>query len=99
MAAAAFSTSTSSLRASQSVPTSSYSYETSSLTQLPNVNIPFEDLRKRMNDFTLRFDAFLEQGRKRVLNEHNEFKAKLSELQGMFPHSQHPDALPVLGIC
>ena len=35
-----------------------------------------------MNEFTLRFDTFLEQGRRRVLNEHNEFKAKLSELQG-----------------
>lgn len=81
MAAATFSTSTSSLRASQS-QAPSYNYANSTLTQLPNIDIPFEDLRKRMNEFTLRFDAFLEQGRKRVLNEHNEFKAKLSELQG-----------------
>src|SRR5690242_20323335 len=80
-AATAFSTSTSSLRASQSHQPS-YSYAGSHLTQLPNVDIPFEDLRKRMNEFTVRFDAFIEKGRRRVLEEHNDFKAKLSELHG-----------------
>ncbi|ETN46649.1 uncharacterized protein HMPREF1541_00835 [Cyphellophora europaea CBS 101466] len=79
-AATAFSTSTSFLRASQSQQQPTYSYSGSHLTQLPSVDIPFEDLRKRMNEFTVRFDAFLEKGRRRVLEEHNEFKAKLSEL-------------------
>ena len=80
-AATAFSTSTSSLRASQSQQPA-YSYSNSHLTQLPSVDIPFEDLRKRMNEFSLRFDAFLEKGRRRVLEEHNEFKVRLSELNG-----------------
>lgn len=80
-AATTFATSTSSLRASQSQqPT--FSYAGSHLTQLPSVDIPFEDLRKRMTEFTTRFDAFIEKGRRRVLDEHNDFKAKLSELHG-----------------
>jgi hypothetical protein len=80
-ATTSFSASTSSLRASQ-VQQQGFTYSGSHLTQLPNVDIPFEDLRKRMNEFSLRFDAFIETGRRRVLEEHNEFRAKLSELQG-----------------
>ncbi|KIW09849.1 hypothetical protein PV08_11950 [Exophiala spinifera] len=56
------------------------SYSDNPLTQLPAVDFNFDDLRKRMADFTLKFDAFIEQGRKRVLQERNEFRARLGEL-------------------
>jgi hypothetical protein len=82
VAPSAFSTSTSSLRASQSQNAPPFSYADSSLTQLPSVDIPFDDLRRRMAEFTIKFDAFIEKGRKRVLEERNEFKAKLSGLNG-----------------
>lgn len=35
-----------------------------------------------MADFTVKFDAFIERGRKRVLEERNEFRARLGELGG-----------------
>ena len=81
IAPSAFSTSTSSLRASQS-QAAPVSYSDSPLTQLPTVDIPFDDLRRRMAEFTVRFDAFIEKGRKRVLEERNEYKARMSELTG-----------------
>ena len=52
------------------------------LTQLPVVDFNFEDLRHRMALFTAKFDAFLERGRKRVLEERNDFRARLGELNG-----------------
>ncbi|KAF2139881.1 uncharacterized protein K452DRAFT_327822 [Aplosporella prunicola CBS 121167] len=48
---------------------------------LPTVNFGFEDLRARMASFSSRFDAFIEQGRKRVLEERNQFRINLAELQ------------------
>ena len=39
-----------------------------------------------MNAFTVKFDAFIEKGRKRVLEERNEFRGRLGELSGMFVH-------------
>jgi hypothetical protein len=77
----AFSASTSSFRASQSQH-APYSYSDSPLTQLPSVDIPFDDLRRRMAEFTVKFDSFIEKGRKRVLEERNDFKARLSGLNG-----------------
>lgn len=63
------------------------SYSDNSLTQLPRVDFNFEDLRQRMNAFTAKFDAFIEKGRKRVLEERNEFRGRLGELSGMkIPH-------------
>lgn len=53
------------------------------LTQLPHVDFNFEDLRQRMSAFTVKFDAFIERGRKRVLEERNEFRGRLGELAGM----------------
>ncbi|KAF7508743.1 hypothetical protein GJ744_008990 [Endocarpon pusillum] len=50
------------------------------LTQLPNVDFNFEELRQRMSAFTVKFDAFIERGRKRVLEERNEFRERLGEL-------------------
>jgi len=51
--------------------------------QLPSVNFNFEDLRERMSRFTTRFDDFIEKGRKRVLEERNQFRMNVTELQGM----------------
>ncbi|KAM0349801.1 hypothetical protein ACHAPU_003635 [Fusarium lateritium] len=49
--------------------------------QLPNTNFGFDDLRDRMAKFTARFDAFIEEGRKRVLEERNQFRMNVAELQ------------------
>ncbi|KAI1438620.1 chromosome segregation protein Spc25-domain-containing protein [Xylaria sp. CBS 124048] len=49
--------------------------------QLPSINFGFDDLRDRMAKFTAKFDAFIEQGRKRVLEERNQFRMELAELQ------------------
>ena len=51
---------------------------------LPNINFGFEELRDRMAKFTVKFDTFIEQGRKRVLEERNQFRMNVAELQGMF---------------
>ncbi|KAK1150334.1 kinetochore-associated Ndc80 complex subunit spc25 [Aspergillus melleus] len=48
---------------------------------LPSINFGFEDLRNRMAQFTARFDAFIERGRKQVLEERNQFKIGLAELE------------------
>jgi hypothetical protein len=50
---------------------------------LPSINFGFEDLRNRMAQFTAKFDAFIERGRKQVLEERNQFHINLAELQGM----------------
>ena len=47
-----------------------------------NINFGFEDLRERMARFTLKFDAFIAEGRKRVLDERNEYRSKIAELAG-----------------
>ena len=49
---------------------------------LPDINFGFDELRERMAKFTVRFDAFIEQGRKRVLEERNQFRMNIAELQG-----------------
>lgn len=49
---------------------------------LPSINFGFEDLRNRMAQFTAKFDAFIERGRKQVLEERNQFHINLAELQG-----------------
>ncbi|ROW03965.1 hypothetical protein VSDG_01066 [Cytospora chrysosperma] len=48
---------------------------------LPSINFGFDDLRDRMAKFTAKFDAFIEQGRKRVLEEKNQFVMNVTELQ------------------
>jgi hypothetical protein len=52
---------------------------------LPSVNFGFEDLRNRMAQFTARFDAFIERGRKQVLEERNQFRINLAEFHGKSP--------------
>jgi kinetochore protein Spc25 len=51
---------------------------------LPSINFGFEDLRDRMAKFTAKFDNFIEQGRKRVLEERNQFRMNIAELHGMY---------------
>ncbi|KAE8348308.1 chromosome segregation protein Spc25-domain-containing protein [Aspergillus coremiiformis] len=48
---------------------------------LPSINFGFEDLRNRMAQFTAQFDAFIERGRKQILQDRNQFKIGLAELQ------------------
>ncbi|KAK2592743.1 kinetochore-associated Ndc80 complex subunit spc25 [Conoideocrella luteorostrata] len=48
---------------------------------LPSINFGFDDLRDRMTKFTAKFDAFIEQGRKRVLEERNQFRMNVAEVQ------------------
>ncbi|RDL39033.1 putative kinetochore protein spc-25 [Venustampulla echinocandica] len=48
---------------------------------LPSINFGFDELRDRMAKFTVRFDNFIEQGRKRVLEERNQFRMNVAELQ------------------
>lgn len=52
---------------------------------LPSINFGFEDLRQRMASFSDRFDAFIAEGRKRVLEERNQFRINVAELQGTSP--------------
>lgn len=49
---------------------------------LPSINFGFDELRDRMTKFTVKFDAFIEQGRKRVLEERNQFRMNVAELKG-----------------
>jgi kinetochore protein Spc25 len=51
---------------------------------LPSIEFGFDELRGRMAQFTVKFDAFIEQGRKRVLEERNQFRMNVAELQGRF---------------
>lgn len=54
----------------------------SAADSLPNIDFGFDELRDRMAKFTAKFDAFIEQGRKRVLEERNQFRMNIAELQG-----------------
>ena len=49
---------------------------------LPSINFGFDELRDRMTKFTVKFDAFIEQGHKRVLEERNQFRMNVAELKG-----------------
>lgn len=56
---------------------------------LPSINFGFDDLRERMARFTTRFDEFIEKGRKRVMEERNQFRSNVTELQGKgFSHAE-----------
>lgn len=56
---------------------------------LPSIDFGFDELRDRMAKFTARFDEFIERGRKRVLEERNQFAITVAELQGK--HNNPPD--------
>lgn len=49
---------------------------------LPSIDFGFNDLRERMAQFTMRFDDFIEKGRKRVLEERNAFRMNVADLEG-----------------
>lgn len=49
---------------------------------LPDINFGFDELRDRMAKFTAKFDTFIELGRKRVLEERNQFRMNVTELKG-----------------
>jgi kinetochore protein Spc25 len=51
---------------------------------LPSINLGFDELRDRMAKFTVKFDSFIEQGRKRVLEERNQFRMNVTELKGTY---------------
>jgi kinetochore protein Spc25 len=59
---------------------------------LPKIDFGFDDLRDRMAKFTLRFDQFIDEGRKRVLEERNQFRSRVAELQG----KNHPSSYSFL---
>lgn len=48
---------------------------------LPAITFGFDDLRERMARFTDRFDDFIAKGRKQVLEERNQFRINVAELQ------------------
>ncbi|KAL9065450.1 MAG: hypothetical protein Q9161_008211 [Pseudevernia consocians] len=54
---------------------------TSMADSLPPINFGFDDLRERMARFTDRFDDFIARGRKQVLEERNQFRINVAELQ------------------
>jgi kinetochore protein Spc25 len=49
---------------------------------LPSIDFGFETLKERMSQFTKRFDAFIENGRKSILEEKNEFAKNMAEDKG-----------------
>jgi kinetochore protein Spc25 len=73
-----------SLSTSTMRPPLSSAYAPSMADSLPSINFGFDELRDRMAKFTVKFDNFIEQGRKRVLEERNQFRMNVAELQGKF---------------
>lgn len=49
---------------------------------LLSIDFGFNELRERMAQFTVRFDEFIDRGRKRVLEERNAFRMNVAELEG-----------------
>ena len=60
---------------------------------LPAINFGFDELRERMARFTEKFDAFVAQGRKRVLEERNQFRINVAELQGTLAFKSRIDSI------
>ena len=50
---------------------------------IPSVDFGFDNLRERMAQFTTRFDDFIEKGRKKVLEDRNQYRTRIAELRGM----------------
>ena len=59
--------------------------ETASVSVAPfaPVNFAFDDLKTKMNRFTLRFDKWTQSQRERVLKERNDFAKTITESRGM----------------
>jgi len=58
--------------------------EAASVSVIPfaPVNFAFEDLKAKMNRFTIRFDKWTQNHRARVLKERNEFAKAITESRG-----------------
>jgi kinetochore protein Spc25 len=63
---------------------------------LPSINFGFEDLRSKMAQFTAKFDAFIERGRKQVLEERNQFHINLAEFQSKNPRLLQESGLSLI---
>ncbi|MCJ1295875.1 kinetochore-associated Ndc80 complex subunit spc25 [Xylographa carneopallida] len=63
---------------------------------LPSINFGFEELRERMARFSHRFDDFIAEGRKRVLEERNQFRMNVAELHGKQDQRMKRHAIEIL---
>src|SRR5271170_3244349 len=54
-----------------------------SVTPFAPVNFAFDDLKAKMNQFTIRFDKWTQNQRARVLKERNEFAKAITESRGI----------------
>ncbi|KAI5857124.1 chromosome segregation protein Spc25-domain-containing protein [Tricharina praecox] len=54
---------------------------TSMAAQLPEIEFGFDDLKERMMAFTVRFDEFIKQGRKRILEDKNDYAKSMLEFK------------------
>src|SRR5271155_1819127 len=53
-----------------------------SVTPFSPVNFAFDDLKAKMNRFTIRFDKWTQNQRARVLKERNDFAKAITESRG-----------------
>jgi hypothetical protein len=53
---------------------------------LPSIEFGFESLKDRMAQFTIRFDEFIAHGRRRILEDRNDFAKTMAELKGANLH-------------
>lgn len=53
-----------------------------SVASFAPANFAFDDLKAKMNRFTLRFDKWTQNQRERVLKERNDFAKALTECRG-----------------
>jgi len=54
----------------------------SSVAPFTPLNFDFDDLKLKMNQFTIHFDQWTQNQRDRVLKERNEFAKKITECRG-----------------
>jgi len=54
-----------------------------SVAPFSSVNFAFDDLKAKMNRFTIRFDKWTQSQRERVLKERNEFAKNIAENRGI----------------
>jgi len=64
------------------LPSSQANNTNSMAATLPQINFGFEELKNRMVRFTVRFDDFVEKGRRRILEERNQFAKTIVEDKG-----------------
>jgi hypothetical protein len=62
-----------------------------SIASFAPINFAFDDLKAKMNRFTLHFDKWTQIQRRRVLQERNEFAKSISDSRGIAPTLLHQD--------